>query len=187
MVGFDEVLNTPQTFTLRATDNNAITVIYTELVVVYRLYNSITSEHLFTTDKAEYDGWVTKCQNNEDYWIGEGIDWFAPNESLTTVTRLYNPDLGAMGSTSHYYTTNPDEIAELTGKYGWIDESTQGQCFFSGGDVPIYTCYNEALGSAHHYTSSSTEWQGLEQYGWALERDKNGNSGVFQAYLGARV
>ena len=167
------------------TATTQIEVEYEELVPVYRLYNMITSEHLFTTDKVEYDQWVAKSKTDTDFWLGEGINWFAPKESLTTVTRLYNPDLGAMGRTSHYYTTNPDEIAELTGKYGWIDESTQGKCFFSGGDIPIWTCYNEALGSAHHYTSSKTEWSGLNVHGWDLEESKNGSNGVFQATLSA--
>ena len=162
-----------------------ITVEFEELVPVYRLYNMISSEHLFTTDKAEYDSWVAKSKTNSDYWIGEGINWFALANSDSQVTRLYNPALGAMGSTSHYYTSDAAEIQELTTKHGWQNEANQGKTFGSGGTIPIWTCYNEGLGSAHHYTSSKSEWQGLKAHGWDLETTKNGSTGVFSAVLSA--
>ena len=162
-----------------------ITVEFEELVPVYRLYNMITSEHLFTTDKTEYNSWVAKSKSDSDYWIGEGINWFAPANSDSQVTRLYNEALGAMGSTSHYYTADAAEINELTTKHGWVNESSSGKTFGSGGNIPIWTCYNEALGSAHHYTSSKTEWQGLQVHGWDLETSKNGSAGVFQAIMSA--
>jgi hypothetical protein len=162
-----------------------VEVEFEELVPVYRLYNMITSEHLFTTDRVEYDSWVAKSKTDSDYWIGEGINWFAPVTSTSQVVRLYNPALGEMGSTSHYYTADVAEIQELTTKHGWIDESSTGKTFASGGDVPIWTCYNEALGSAHHYTSSKTEWQGLQVHGWDLETSKNGSAGVFSAVMSA--
>ena len=158
-----------------------VSITWQRVSPVYRLYNSITSEHLFTTNKDEYDSWVIKCQNDEDYWIGEGINWLAPSTG-TSVSRLYNPDLGSMGSTSHYYTSNTEEIAELTSKHGWEQENeTLG--FMSSGDVAIWTCYNEGLGSAHHYTSNKSEWEGLENHGWDLERSKNGDTGVFLGIL----
>ena len=188
MVTYDSVSVAEQSITI---SNNAmngteekIEVEFAEYVPVYRLYNQITSEHLFTTDKTEYDAWVAKCDNNEDYWIGEGIDWFAPTTGKQ-VYRLYNPDLGAQARSSHYYTSDEAEIAELTTKFGWVQESIEFG-FMSGGDVPIWTCYNEGLGSAHHYTSSKTEWEGLAQHGWQLEQDKNLETGVFQAALSAK-
>ena len=162
-----------------------VEVEFEELVPVYRLYNSITSEHLFTTSKTEYDEWVSKSKSDSDFWIGEGINWFAPKSGESTVTRLYNPTLGALGRTSHYYTSDAAEIKELTTKHGWIDEASDGKTFSSGGDIPIWTCYNEALGSAHHYTSSKTEWTGLAKHGWDLEKSKNNNTGVFKATMSA--
>ena len=162
-----------------------MTVEFEDLVPVYRLYNMVTSEHLFTTDKSEYDSWVSKSKSDSDYWIGEGINWFAPKSGDTTVVRLYNPTLGGLGRTSHYYTSDTAEIEELTGKHGWKNESSDGKAFASGGDIPIWTCYNEALGSAHHYTSSQTEWLGLSKHGWDLERSKNRATGVFKAVLSA--
>ena len=165
--------------------NSKIEVDFENLVPVYRLYNSVTSEHLFTTDKTEYDNWVLKSKNNEDFWIGEGIDWFAPTTG-EKVYRLYNPNLGLMGRSSHYYTSDATEVATLTSKYGWKKES-ESYGFMSGGDTPIFTCYNELLGSAHHYTSNETEWRGLAKNGWDIELSKNGKSGVFSATMSSRA
>ena len=151
---------------------------------VYRLYNKITSEHLFSTAKSEYDNFVTLCKKNKDFWIGEGIDWLAPtsNTGTSTVHRLYNAGLGAMGRSSHYYSANTTEINNLIKKFGWKDDGASYR-FKSGGDAAIYTCYNEALGSAHHYTASKTEWEGLAKHGWDLEKSKNGSKGVFQCLM----
>ncbi len=167
-----------------------VEVQYTRVSPVYRMYNMITSEHLFSTNKQEYDGWVEKCALDQDYWIGEGIDWLAPTSSSNTKTvhRLYNESLGAMGKSSHYYTADSEEMESLISNYGWVDDG-EANWFMSGGSTPIYTCYNEALGSAHHYTSSKSEWQGLSAHGWALEEDKNGTNppktpeGVFQCTM----
>ncbi len=164
-----------------------IEVIFEEVVPVYRLYNMITSEHLFTTNRAEYEGWVAKSKSDEDVWIGEGINWFAsstPTEADdNTVRRLYNKTLGALGRSSHYYSKDKNEIANLL-KSGWVDDGVDNY-IQSGGDIPIWTCYNEALGSAHHYTSSFVEWASLSSHGWDLESDKNGSTGVFRAIMSA--
>ncbi len=155
-----------------------------ELVPVYRLYNSITSEHLFTTNKTEYDDFVKKSESGEDYWIGEGINWFAASTSTQVVRRLYNPALGAIGSSSHYYSSSESEINNLINNFGWQDDGAANQ-FNSYGDVAIWTCYNEGLGSAHHYTSSKSEWLGLKNHGWDIEEAKNGTLGVFQGVMSA--
>ena len=204
MTTFDAIKNSEQTVTydltsslssLSSTNTVNIEVEFQEVVPVYRLYNMITSEHLFTTDKAEYDGWVKKCESNKDVWIGEGIDWLAPktyNASTTAkVYRLYNAALGAMGKSSHYYTSDENEIKNLTTKQGWKKETqfSGGYVFLSdktSGATPIWTCYNEALNSAHHYTSNKTEWLGLAKHGWDLEKAKNGTTGVFAAVMSAK-
>ena len=188
------VVGTEQSITVTGIDTSkdvTIDVEFEEYTPVYRLYNTFTSEHLFTTDKVEYDDFVDLCEKGEENWIGEGIDWFAPKQtvSLTHVVRLYNAGLGALGRTSHYYTSDESEIQELTTKYGWKNEESSGKSFASGGDTAIYTCYNELLGSAHHYTSSKSEWEGLANHGWDLEKSKNvgsGKNGVFQAVMSAK-
>ncbi len=166
-----------------AIDGLTVNVEYMRVSPVYRMYNMITSEHLFSTNKTEYDNFVAKGKNDEDYWIGEGVNWLAPYSSTTTVQRLYNAALGAMGHSSHYYTSNETEMNTLISQHGWTSDGADNS-FGSDGTVAIYTCYNEALGSAHHYTSSKSEWEGLEQHGWALERDKNEPNGNFNGVLG---
>ena len=177
---------TTGTYTVKATDTSLdINVAYEEVSPVYRLYNMISSEHLFTTDKAEYDRWVEICKARTDYWIGEGIDWFAPVGGKQ-VYRLYNAGLGLMSHSSHYYTSDEAEVQNLTANYGWTAEAASFG-YMSGGDVAIYTCYNEALGSAHHYTSSKSEWEGLAVHGWNLETDKNNNgTGFFKCFIAAK-
>ncbi len=163
---------------------------YARVSPVYRMYNIVTSEHLFSTNKTEYDAWVAKSITDQDFWVGEGIDWLAPTSSTSTSTvhRLYNEALGEMGHSSHYYTADLAEIANLVANHGWVDDGVDNQ-FESGGTTAIYTCYNELLASAHHYTSSKSEWSGLAAHGWDLEEDKNGTNpvkdpeGVFQCTM----
>ena len=165
-----------------------IQVQYEECVPVYRLYNMITSEHLFTTQKSEYDNWVTTSKADGDAWVGEGVAWLSKTGG-TPVYRLYNAALGAQGQNSHYYTLDANEITTLTTSHGWVQESlsTSGEVFQSGGDSAIYTCYNQALRSAHHYTSSKTEWEGLAAHGWDLESTKNNSgTGFFKCYMATK-
>ena len=162
---------------------NTVEITWMRVKPVYRLYNMITSEHLFTTNKTEYDNFWTSSLNNTDAWIGEGISWLSPanGSSSGTVYRFYNAALGAMGESSHYYSKNQTEIATLQ-QNGWTNDGMDN-AFQSGGTTQIWTCYNQALGSAHHYTSSKEEWDGLSVHGWDLEKDKNGSEGVFQGLV----
>lgn len=168
---------------------------FEDVVPVYRLYNMTTSEHLFTTDKTEYDTWEAACRLGIDSWIGEGIDWLSPKTSSSStkqVYRLYNAKLGAQGKSSHYYTADASEMKKLTKSYGWVQEKqfSGGYVFLSderSGSTPIYTCYNEALGAAHHYTSDREEWLSLRAYGWDLEPAKNTGRGVFRAVTSAKA
>ncbi len=165
-----------------------IQVQYEECVPVYRLYNMITSEHLFTTQKNEYDSWVATSKIDGDAWVGEGVAWLSKTGG-TPVYRLYNAALGAQGQNSHYYTLDANEIKTLTTTHGWVQESLSlsGEVFQSGGDSAIYTCYNQALRSAHHYTSSKTEWEGLAAHGWDLESAKNNSgTGFFKCYMATK-
>lgn len=165
---------------------------------VYRLYNNVSSEHLFTTDKTEYDNLLKLTKEGKSNWIGEDINWYSvdygkvlydtegkqdgfyysdASSKCKAVYRLYNPALGAIARCSHYYTSDEKEITKLCNNYGWQREKI---AFWSYGDTPIYTAYSEALGSQHHYTSSKSEWQGLDG-GWDKESKKNSNTGFFGA------
>lgn len=157
---------------------------------VYRMYNTITSEHLFTSDKTEYDKFSKLYNQKKDYWKPEGIGWYAPSSGGTKVYRLYNPGLGAQFKSSHYYTTSTSEASDLVKNHGWLYDfsgsggksstTTRGNAaFLSGGTQAVYTAYSEGLRSAHHYTASVSEWNGLDR-GWDIEGDKNG--GKFIGY-----
>lgn len=158
-------------------------------VPVYRLYNYISSEHLYTTDKSEYDSLIDLTNRGESNWIREGVAWYAPsapdgslqNNTILPVYRLYNQSLGRLGKNAHYYTSDTEEINRLaSANNGWTNE---GIFFYSGGTTSIYTAYSEKLSSAHLYTSSKEEYDNLDS-GWDKESSKNNSTskqGIFQA------
>lgn len=89
-------------------------------VPVYRLYNRWSGEHLFTTDREEYDGLVAVG------WSGEGEAWRSPAESDNEVWRLYNPYSG-----DHHYTADETEYERL-GDIGWNREGNGLWCAAPG-------------------------------------------------------
>ena len=127
-------------------------------VTIYRLYNPLSSEHLWTSD---YNEVKTLYANNG--WGYEGIGWYAADEG-TPVYRLYNPALS-----SHLYTSDANEIKTLVANEGWVYDNNQKPLFYSDGDVSIYRLYNSALGTAHHLTYSTTEYNTLPASGWTQE------------------
>lgn len=134
---------------------------------IYRLYNPSTSEHLYTTDKNEYETLYKKHG-----WGQEGIAWKAPR-SGTPVYRLYQPGLD-----NHLYTTDQNEIKVLTSKYGWKKDNGGQPVFYSGGSTPIYRVYNKGLRGLHHLTTDLNEYNTLPKYGWAKEGQKLSGLGV---------
>ena len=159
--------------------NTTVTIKWQRVNPVYRLYNTITSEHLFTTNKSEYDSFVNKEISGQDFWVGEGISWLA-STSGKNVQRLYNAALGSLGRASHYYTSDEAEIASLKTQ-GWVADP-QSNWFKSSGDCQIWTAYSELLGSQHMYTPSKSEWLNFDG-GWDKEASKNGTDGVFQGVV----
>lgn len=134
---------------------------------VYRLYNPSTSEHLYTTDKNEYETLYRKHG-----WGQEGIAWKAPRTG-TPVYRLYQPGLD-----NHLYTTDQNEIKVLTSRYGWKKDNGGQPVFYSGGSTPIYRVYNAGLRGLHHLTTDLNEYNTLPKYGWAKEGQKLSGLGV---------
>jgi uncharacterized repeat protein (TIGR02543 family) len=138
--------------------------------VVYRMYNPITSEHLFTTDASEYDSLVAHD------WQKEGEAWSSPTTGKG-VYRLYNAALGALGKMSHHYTTNKEEADDLVENHGWVYDNDKKPIFYSAEDesgafegaAPVYRLYNGGL-SAHHYTMDKSEKDDLvKNNGWTAE------------------
>ena len=126
-------------------------------VPVYRLYNRWSGEHLFTTDKSEYESLQGLG------WSGEGEAWTSPSEG-DTVFRLYNPYSG-----DHHYTMDQGEYDGL-GRIGWRQE---GRVFFSADasrGVPVYRLFNRWLTQGTHlFTGDEGEYDGLGRIGWQQE------------------
>lgn len=135
-----------------------------DAVPLYRMYNTKTSEHLWTRNKKEYDS----CgSGNYKDWTAEGIAWYAPNNSSKPVFRLYN-----LKSGDHHYTTSIFERDKLVASGQWRDE---GVAFYSApvddGVIEIYRVYNGRLKRGqHHYTRSAAERDSLvANSGWKDE------------------
>ncbi|MBD5423609.1 MAG: hypothetical protein HDR44_00565 [Allobaculum sp.] len=129
---------------------------------MYRLYNNLTGEHLYTIDKNERDNLLTS-----DTWKDEGEGWIAPSVSDYPVYRLLNPNNG-----DHHYTTDKNEFDTLP-SYGWVAE---GVAFFSADkdnpeNVLLHRLYNpNATGAgSHHYTADTNERDTLVEKGWTYE------------------
>ena len=99
------------------TENTLAESSYTK---VYRMYNYITSEHLWTTSASEYD--QLKSYN----WNQENVGWVCPVSSDIPVYRLYNSGLG-----THHYTANKSEADELVSSWGWTYDNNGGAQFYS--------------------------------------------------------
>jgi hypothetical protein len=131
-------------------------------VLIYRLYNSSSKEHLYTKDKNEY---TTLGING---WSKEGVGWIAPDTG-TPIYRLYSPVTGG-----HLYTKNASEKETLI-KSGWKDEKILA---YSGGTAPIYRAYNSSI-KQHNFTVSLKEQKHLISVGW-----KNEGTGFYgKAYV----
>ncbi|MBR6458799.1 MAG: leucine-rich repeat domain-containing protein [Actinomycetaceae bacterium] len=140
-----------------------ITVTKAEAVQkVYRLYNPVSSEHLFTTDAKEYT--ILKDKHG---WKQEGVAWMSP-KSGAGVYRLYNPGLG-----DHHYTKDKNEAKTLVKKHGWRYDNGGKPLFYSDAKkrVPVYRCYNPGLRvGQHHYTADKREYDALvKKHGWKKE------------------
>ncbi len=131
--------------------------------VVYRMYNTKTSEHLYTMGLGEYNACGT---GNYRDWRAEGVGWYAPASSSTPVWRLYNRKSG-----DHHYTTSKGERDILIAKHGWTLDLNGTPAFYSGGNVALYRLYNGRLKRGqHHYTSSAAERDSLvKNNGWRYE------------------
>ena len=134
-----------------------------DTVPIYRMYNTKTSEHLYTTNATEYNS----CgSGNYVDWNAEGVAWQAPKPGASgakPVYRLYN-----LKSGDHHYTTSVGERDTLLASGDWRDEGT---AFWSGGPVEVYRLYNGRLKRGqHHYTTSAGERDALvANHGWRDE------------------
>lgn len=148
-----------------------VTVTKEDLKPIYRLYLPSTGEHLYTSDKNEYDTLYRRFG-----WGQEGIGWYAPS-SGTAVYRLYQP-----GLKNHLYTTDKNEVRILTTKYGWLADNGGEALYYSGGEIPIYRVYNKGLNGMHHLTTDMNEYKILPKLGWEQEGAK-----LYAAKIGSPI
>lgn len=128
----------------------------TSLVSVYRVYNTNTGEHFYTTSNYEKNNLVMAG------WDYEGTGWQSPTTGQA-IYRLYNPN--AKGG-DHYYTQSTYEAKSLVQK-GWRQDNQGQPVFYSGGSINNYVSYNpNAQSGAHNYTTSQYEQQNLLNQGW---------------------
>ena len=122
---------------------------------VLRLYNRWSGEHLYTTNRTEYNS-LDKVG-----WSGEGTAWAAPSSGSNPVWRLYNRWSG-----DHLLTSDRKEYDAL-GRAGW---NREGVAFYSGGGVSVWRLYNRWLKAGTHLlTTDKTEYDNLIRDGWSGE------------------
>ena len=129
-----------------------------KLVKVYRMYNPVNGEHLYTTDAYEVSV-IYKTQG----WGKEGIAWYTADSGIP-VYRLYNPKLG-----NHLYTSDKYEISVITKTRGWVLDFNGAPVMYASGDVPIYRLFNPGLQGQHHLTTDYNEYRVIPQWGWQQE------------------
>ena len=129
-------------------------------VPMYRIYNTWTGEHLYTSKASERDS------NVKLGWKDEGIEWYAPSTSSTPVYRLYNPY-----TSDHHYTTKKSEYDSLA-KGGWKQEGISWYSLTKNDaeSYPLYRQYNPfASTGTHNYTKDTKERDNLIKLGWKDE------------------
>ncbi|MFV0528802.1 MAG: InlB B-repeat-containing protein [Lachnospiraceae bacterium] len=142
--------------------NTTVYAHWTKGVVVYRVYNPNSTEHVYTPDIAEVNVCVSKG------WQYEGVAWIAaPKEYGEPVYRTYNKNSG-----EHFYSTNMGEIRALQA-IGWTYE---GIAWYSATNkkVPVYRLYSpyltgEQQAGSHLFTTSKYERDTLIQGGLWLD------------------
>lgn len=140
-------------------------------VPVYRVYNTNSGEHFYTTSSFEKDSLVGTG------WDYEGIGWQSATAGKA-IYRLYNPN--AKGG-DHYYTQSSYEASSLVQK-GWKQDNQGKPVFYSGGNINNYVAYNpNAQSGAHNYTTSQFEQNNLLKIGWKYGKVAWSVAGVGQS------
>ena len=128
-------------------------------IVMTRLFNKTTGEHLYTSDANE-----VKTLVNEYNWTNEGVAWNAPAVSNTPVYRLFNRVTG-----EHFYSKDLNEVNNISKLDDWKYE---GIAWYSDDNktVPVYRQFDPKAATSkasHNYTTSTHEKKVLTtQHGW---------------------
>jgi hypothetical protein len=155
-------------------------------VKVYRLYNKVTGEHLYTTDENEYNSLPSIASD----WQQEpdAKTWTSPEIGTVGVYRLYNTVSG-----DHHYTTDQNEIDTLTGEgFDWKLDNDGNPLFYSADATvgePVYRLFNAdptAYVGSHLYTTDQNErdtlitWSetGVISAKWRIDGSYDGVEGI---------
>ena len=130
-----------------------------KITPVYRLYNPVNGEHIFTANTEEVET-LYQFQG----WGKEGIGWYSTS-SGKPIYRLYSPKFN-----NHLYTSSRYEINNITENEGWVFDYERRPVMYSKGDVEIYRLYNPSLNDQHHLTTSAHEYDIAHRlWGWRQE------------------
>lgn len=132
---------------------------------LYRVYDPIRGEHLYTMDVGEViylemHGW--RYESDSDTYV---VD--ASQEYAVPVYRLYNP----YGGGTHFYTENAGEAKYLS-SIGWNYEGISHYVYKmeSTEGIPVYRLYNPYSPAAEHlWTINEGEAFYLVSIGWLFE------------------
>lgn len=121
----------------------------TKGVNVYRLYNTWSHEHLYTSNLDEYNSLVAKG------WNGEGVGFVAPEDGSDQVDgqvyRFFNPN-----NKEHLYTKDSAEVERLKA-IGWKYEGVAWNSAKSD-QTPVYRLFNPYVTEfTHYYTQNTTD------------------------------
>lgn len=129
---------------------------------LYRIFNTLTGEHFFTSNESEKNELL-----KDSRWKDEGHSWTAPEISSFPIYRLVNPNNG-----DHHYTMDKNEYDTLA-TYGWQQEGIGLYSADSNNEdiVQLHRLYNPNAKDAgsHHYTPSEEERDNLIKQGWQYE------------------
>lgn len=162
--------------------------ISTQYTTVYRIYNTETEEHLYTTNLDEIKGLLKGISA----WVTEGIAFQEPKESNTPIYRLYNTE-----TSEHFFTADnnlANKMITEEAKDGWQNDTTLNAyqhdttsktiAFYSADDsaenIPVLSLHNPDAGiGKNFYTTSSYEADAAKsEFGWKVSGSYKQNEGV---------
>ena len=122
---------------------------------VYRLYNSSSGKHLFSSNQTEID------QITGQGWVNEGMSYKTPSNASASLHRFF-----VLGENRHFYTANDSEKDLILANPSMQNFSYEGIAFnvYSAAEAPsgslsVVRYFNNNTGS-HLYSTNSTE-QGI--------------------------
>ena len=124
----------------------------TDPVTVYRLYNKVTGEHLYTSDINEKHAILDKYPG---VWVYEGVGYVVDGAvAADPLYRFYNKKNG-----THFYTADPVEKERVKNTLASV-YAFEGAAFNvsrdPGAGAGVYRFYNKKTGS-HFYTADEAE------------------------------